>query len=56
MRPGSTHERQEVAKGERATVAQKLKEAYCKGGLVRISVIKIKKIQDLGDMRKFEVW
>ena len=55
MWPGSTYERQEAAKGEKATVAQKLKEIYCKDGLMRISVIKIKKIQDLGDMRKFEV-
>ena len=55
MRAESTHERQEAAKGERATVAQKLKETYCKSELVRISVIKIKKIQVLGDIRKFEV-
>ena len=42
-------------KGKGATAARKLKEIYCKDGLVRISVIKIKKIQGLGDMRKFEV-
>ena len=53
--PGSIHERQEDAKGERAAVARKLKELYCKDGLVRISIIKIKEIQVLGDMRKFEV-
>ena len=35
--------------------SMKAKRIYCKDGLVKISIIKIKKIQDLGDMRKFEV-
>ena len=44
-----------AAKRERMTIALKLKEIYYKDGLVRISVIKIKKIQDIEDMGKFKV-